>query len=133
MEGVTRIDTVLTNFCASHSCLKFWYDWEQAKGYDHVALCMDIDRRRFHEDITGVVPPCRLNLPAKPFGKARAVLHAALQGKFEVLWEELVAHAFDLAEAELNLEQTHHLWNIACETFLLRLCSGDWQAELRLR
>ena len=104
MEGGTRIDTILANFAASHSCLKLWYDWAQSKGYDHVALCMDIDRQRFHEDITVAVPPCRLNLPAQPVGKARDVLHAALQGKFNALWDELVAQAFDLAEAEIDLE-----------------------------
>ena len=76
------------------------------------------------------VPPCKLSLPAKLVGKARTTLNAALQEKFDSLWEALVARAFDIAEAQLDLGSMHSLWNLACETFLLKFCTGDWDAAL---
>ena len=79
-------------------------------------MCIDIDRQRFHEDITVAVPPCRLNLPAKVSGKARQELEDALQAKFVALWNEHFEQAFDEAEACADPEKEHVLWNAACET-----------------
>ena len=113
MEGGKHTDTILTNYTASHRCPWFWYDWAQSEGYDHVALSMDIDQQRFHEEITVAVPPCRLKLPAKAFGKARSALQTRLQAKFNGLWANRVAQAFDTAEANDDLEEMHTLWNWA--------------------
>ena len=90
-------------------------------------MCASFAYDRFCPEVTTAVPPCKLTLPDKPTPKAREALFVDLQQKFLQLWTSDYAEDFDAAETRHDLETMHQLWSKAAETFLLRLCTYNWE------
>jgi exonuclease III len=128
-SGVTRIDTILANPVFAHQISKLFYDYESAKGYDHVAITMYLDVERFNDTIMTLDKPALLKIPKQPTGIEGKRHNEHLNEKFNELWQEF-DDSFDVAIASRNLDAAHFQWSLACETFLWRYCNADWQAHL---
>ena len=128
-KGVTRIDTILANTAGNHLCQSVWYDYEAAKGYDHVAMCAHLDLLRFNDKIRTVDMPNTLKIPAQPGGVEGQKLRDKLNSRFDETWTSY-SDDFEHAVDTRNLDGAHDIWCLAAETFLWRYCNADWEADL---
>ena len=110
-------------------CQQLWYDYDTAKGFDNVAITMQLDIKRFSDRILTIDAPSPLKTPTQPGGIEGQKLRDKLDSRFMETW---TYHKKDLDNAVIlrTLDDAHDIWCLASETFLWRYCSADWSADL---
>ena len=120
VKNTTLIDTVLTNYVASHTITGAQYDWKKFHGLDHVALKTSTSIHRLQQKIIKQQQPVHIHVPENHPSKIkqRETVKNQMSDAFTKAWYADYENDFTKAIDNNKLEAADNIWHLACENTL---------------
>ena len=122
VTGKARIDTFLVSFSASHVNNDIQYQYSEASSFDHIPIFISSYLEAFSDTITVATQPAKIHIRKlqELSARQRADILSSEAVLYVEMWAE-VAHSFEEALNNKDIDLADRIWSSLAERFLWRI------------